>query len=225
MQSCLSCWRLSFSCSFWSGDPVVNEETWIIPRKLYFVFEIVQSLITFLISENLTECVQVQLTWKLSCIAIFRYVKRCAILPTSNTCGAIVQKKEKKEREREKTVHSTNDDCSRQIFAGNSGKSWRQWRAFAAHRTPLPLMVKHAYGRCPTRTQLSTRPLVTGHIWRRNTPQSPQKMGEGDYGRIPKDFCPPFDFGEEGKPSNDFSYFFHIFFTINFWSATVQSFA
>ena len=39
------------------------------------------------------------------------------------------------------------------------------------------LMVKHAYGRCPTRTQLSTRPLVTGHIWRRNTPQSPQKNG------------------------------------------------
>ena len=32
-------------------------------------------------------------------------------------------------------------------------------------------MVKHAYGRCPTRTQLSTRPLVTGHIWRRNTPK------------------------------------------------------
>ena len=33
-------------------------------------------------------------------------------------------------------------------------------------------MVKHAYGRCPTRRQLSTRPLVTGHIWRRNTPQT-----------------------------------------------------
>ena len=37
-------------------------------------------------------------------------------------------------------------------------------------------------------------------------------MGEGDYGRIPKGFCPLFDFGEEGKPSHDFSYFFHIFF-------------
>ena len=212
-------------------------------------------------------------------------------------------------------------------------------------------MVKYAYGRCPTRTQLSTRPLVTGKIWRRNTPRSPQEMGEGDYstvgvpknglpkngqagislknkndptlekwvkhrfttrkhrllwkwllrrhcwlqndststvwsisdafpvrhassrtvcalhanlrdskmdwkirtrlagvvknkndpgwdrlphvlrhptvlyGRIPKGFCPLFDFGEEGRPSHDFSYFFHIFFTIGFWSATVQSFA
>ena len=38
-------------------------------------------------------------------------------------------------------------------------------------------------------------------------PQSPQKMGEGDYGRIPKAFCPLFDFGEEGRPSHDFSYF------------------
>ena len=94
--------------------------------------------------------------------------------------------------------------------------SWRKWRALAAHRTPLPLMVKHAYGRCPARTQLSTRPLVTGHIWRRNTPQSPQKMGEGDYGRIPKVFCPLSYFGEEGRPSHDFSYFFHIFFTIGF---------
>ena len=33
-----------------------------------------------------------------------------------------------------------------------------------------------------------------------------QKMGEGDYGRIQKGFCPLFDFGE-GRPSLDFSYF------------------
>ena len=57
-------------------------------------------------------------------------------------------------------------------------RSWRKWRALAAHRTPLPLMVKHAYGRCPTRTQLSTRPLVTGHIWRRNTPKVLKKWGK-----------------------------------------------
>ena len=95
-------------------------------------------------------------------------------------------------------------------------QSWRQWRALAAHRTPLPLMVKHAYGRCPTRTQLSTRPLVTGHIWRRNTPQSPPKMGEGDYGRIPKGFCPLFDFGEEGRPTETIPWFF-IFFPYLFY--------
>ena len=39
-------------------------------------------------------------------------------------------------------------------------------------------MVKHAYGRCPTRMQLSTRPLVTGHIWRRNTPKVLKKWGK-----------------------------------------------
>ena len=100
----------------------------------------------------------------------------------------------------------------------------RLWRALAAHRTPLPLMVKHAYGRCPTSTQLSTQPLVTGHIWRRNTPQSPQKMGEGDYGRIPKGFCPLFDFGEEGRPSHDFSYFFHIFFYHRFLVSNCSKF-
>ena len=44
--------------------------------------------------------------------------------------------------------------------------------------TPCPLMVKHAYGRCPTRTQLSTRPLVTGHMWRRNTPKVLKKWGK-----------------------------------------------
>ena len=103
--------------------------------------------------------------------------------------------------------------------------SGAHWLHTVHGTTPLPLMVKHAYGRCPTRTQLSTQPLVTGHIWRRKHPQSPRKMGEGDYGRIPKGFCPLFDFGEEGQTIPWFFIFFHIFFTIGFWSATVQSFA
>ena len=62
------------------------------------------------------------------------------------------------------------------------------------------------------------------HLTSKRPPKS-SKNGEGDYGRIPKGFCPLFDFGEEGRPSHDFSYFFHTFFTIGFWSATVQSFA
>ena len=87
-----------------------------------------------------------------------------------------------------------------------------------------------AYGQTCVRTLPYAYAVVnsTTRNWAHLTskhPQSPQKMGEGDYGRIPKGFCPLFDFGEEDRPSHDFSYFFHIFFTIGFWSATVQSFA
>ena len=80
-----------------------------------------------------------------------------------------------------------------------------------AHTTLiLPLVVKHAYGRCPIamRTQLSTRPLVTGHIWGRSKhPQSPQKMGEGDYGRILKGFVLFLILGRRA----DHPMIFHIF--------------
>ena len=69
-------------------------------------------------------------------------------------------------------------------------------------------------GRCPAK--LSFLPAVTGHTWRENAPQSPQKMGVVDIARIPKAWPPRFDFGEEGRPSHDFSYFFHTFFTMGF---------
>ena len=36
-------------------------------------------------------------------------------------------------------------------------------------------------------------------------------MGVVDIARIPKAWPPRFDFGEEGRPSHDFSYFFHTF--------------
>ena len=60
-------------------------------------------------------------------------------------------------------------------------------------------------GRCPAK--LSFLPAVTGHTWRENAPQSPKKMGVVDIARIPKAWPPRFDFGEEGIPSHDFSYF------------------
>ena len=50
----------------------------------------------------------------------------------------------------------------------------------------------------------------TGHSWAHMTwkcPQSPQKNGGGGYARIPKAWPSRFDFGEEGRPSHDFSYF------------------
>ena len=67
-------------------------------------------------------------------------------------------------------------------------------------------------GRCPAKS--SFLPAVTGHTWRENAPQSPPKMGVVDIARIPKAWPPRFDFGEEGRPSHDFSYFFHTFFTM-----------
>ena len=78
-----------------------------------------------------------------------------------------------------------------------------------------------AYGQTCVRTLHYAYAVVnsTTHNWAHLTskhPQSPQKMGEGDYGRTPKGFCPLFDFGEAGRPSHNFSYFFHIFFTIGF---------
>ena len=45
-------------------------------------------------------------------------------------------------------------------------------------------------------------------------PQSPQKMGEGDYGRIPKGFCPLLILGRlEARSSHEFSYFSISFLT------------
>ena len=42
MQTCFSCWLWTFSCGFWSGDPVVSEETWINPTRaaFFYFFEI-----------------------------------------------------------------------------------------------------------------------------------------------------------------------------------------
>ena len=64
------------------------------------------------------------------------------------------------------------------------------------------------FGRCPAK--LSFLPTVTEHTWRENAPQSLQKMGVG-IARISKAWPPRFDFGEEGRPSHDFSDFFQPF--------------
>ena len=114
MQTCFSCWLLTFSCCFWSGDPVVSEETWINPTRaafflFFFFFEIAQSLITFLIAGNLTECVQVQLTWKLSrFFDTWREAQFSSPIP-------VVPSLKKKKRKEKKTVHSTNEDWSWKI--------------------------------------------------------------------------------------------------------------
>ena len=60
------------------------------------------------------------------------------------------------------------------------------------------------------RTLPSQVVVPTGRNWAHMTwkcPQSPQEMGVVGIARIPKAWPPRFDFGEEGRPSHDFSYF------------------
>ena len=107
MQTCFSCWLLTFSCCFWGGDPVVSEETWINPtRAAFFLF-----FWDCTVAVHLFDCGKLDgmcsSSTDLKIITIFRYVKRSAIF-FSNTCGAIVKKKRRKKRK--KTVHSTNED-------------------------------------------------------------------------------------------------------------------
>ena len=109
MQTCFSCWLLTFSCCFWSGDPAVSEETWINPtRAAFFFFEIAQSLITFLIAGNLTECVQVQLTCDFLFFDTWREAQFSSPIP-------VLPSLKKKKRKEKKTVHSTNEDWSWKI--------------------------------------------------------------------------------------------------------------
>ena len=106
MQTCFSCWFLTFSCCFWSGDPVVSEETWINPtRAAFFLFLRLHSRWSR-IAGNLTECVQVQLTWKLS-----RFFDTWGEAQFSSPIPVVPSlKKKKKKRKETKTVHSTNED-------------------------------------------------------------------------------------------------------------------
>ena len=74
----------------------------------------------------------------------------------------------------------------------------------------------HAYGQTCVRTLPYGYAVVNSttrnwaHLTSTHPPKS-SKKGEGDYGRIPKGLCPLFDFGEEGRPSNDFPYFPYLF--------------
>ena len=61
--------------------------------------------------------------------------------------------------------------------------------------------------RCPAKLPFLPAVTAAGHTWRENAPQSPKKIGVVDIARIPKAWPPQFDFGEEGRPSHDFSYF------------------
>ena len=76
---------------------------------LFSFFEIAQSLITFLIAGNLTECVPVQLTWKLS-----RFFDSWREAHFSSPIPVVPSLKKKKKRKK-KTVHSTNEDWSWKI--------------------------------------------------------------------------------------------------------------
>ena len=88
-------------------------------------------------------------------------------------------------------------------------------RPFSSREKDVKLMVvarigctpytASAYGQTWVRTLTYAYAVVnsTTRNWAHLTskhPQSPQKMGEGDYGRIPKGFVLFFDFGEEGRP-------------------------
>ena len=74
---------------------------------LFSFFEIPQSLITFLIAGNLTECVPVQLTWKLS-----RFFDTWREAQFSSPIPVVPSLKKEEEKERKKTVLSTNEDWS-----------------------------------------------------------------------------------------------------------------
>ena len=100
----------------------------------------------------------------------------------------------------------------------------RLWRALAAHRTPLPLMVKHAYGRCSTSTQLSTQPLVTGHIWRQNTPPNSSKNGGRWLWLDPEGFLSSFWFWGGGQTIPWFFIFFPYLFYHRFLVSNCSKF-
>ena len=116
MQTYFNCWLLTFSCCFWSGDPIVSEETWINPRRAAFFFffwdcTVAARVITFLIAGNLTECVQVQLTWKLS--RLFDTWREAQFSSPIHVVPSL--KKKKRKEKKKKTVHSTNEDWSWKI--------------------------------------------------------------------------------------------------------------
>ena len=75
-----------------------------------FLKEAVQSLITFLIAGNLTECVQVQLTWKLS--RFFDTWREAQFSSPMRVVPSLQKMKKGK-----KAVHSTNEDWSWKISA------------------------------------------------------------------------------------------------------------
>ena len=123
MQTCFSCWLLTFSCCFWSGDPVVSEETWINPTRaaFFFFFEIAQSLITFLIAGTWRSVFKFNWLENYHDFSI-REEKR----NFSSPIPVVPSLKKKKEKEK-KTVHSTNEDWSWKRYrllsssAGHSG--------------------------------------------------------------------------------------------------------
>ena len=140
MQTCFSCRLLTFSCCFWGGDLVVSE-AWNMNKSdescLFSFFEIAQSLITFLIAGNLTECVQVQLTWKLS-----RFFDTWREAQVSSPIPVVPSlKKKKKERKEKKTVHSTNEDWSWKI---SPSLCWTFTNWFALYFNFLSLIVTYS---------------------------------------------------------------------------------
>ena len=88
----------------------------------FFFFDIPQSLIIFLIAGNLTECVQVQLTWKLS--RFFDTWREAQFFSPVPVMPSLKKRKEKK-----KTVHSTNGGWSWKISPSLCWK-FRKWFAF-----------------------------------------------------------------------------------------------
>ena len=112
MQTCFSCSLSTFSCCFWSGDPVVSEETWINPTRATFFFFFLDCTVagTFFIAGNLTECVQVQLTWKISWFFdTWREAQFSSPIP-------VVPSLKKKRKEKiQCTVRSRNEDWSWKI--------------------------------------------------------------------------------------------------------------
>ena len=139
MQTCFSCWLLIFSCCFWSCDSVVSEETWVNPTRaaFYFFFFWDYTVADHLFDAgNLTECVQVQLTWKLS-----RFFDTWREAQFSSPIPVVPWWKKKRKKKRKKTVHITNEDWSWKI---SPSLSWifRNW--FVLYFDFLSLIVTHS---------------------------------------------------------------------------------
>ena len=109
MQTYFSCWLLTFSCCFWSGDPVVSEETWMNPTRAAFFLRLHSRWSPFWLGE----------TWR--SVLKFNWLENYHdFLIHQEKHNFSLQylwchRWKKKEKKRKKTVHSTNEDWSWKI--------------------------------------------------------------------------------------------------------------
>ena len=111
MQTCFSCWLLTFSCCFWSGYPVVSDETWINPTRAAFFF--------FLSLHSRWSPFWLRETWR--SVFKFNWLEKYHDLSIHEEKRNFLlqylwcHRSLKKKKKRKNTVHSTNEDWSWKI--------------------------------------------------------------------------------------------------------------